>query len=229
MNLDQPGTTRPVRRAGLVDQVAELFRAEVVTGRWGVGERIPTEPELVAAFGVGRNTVREALQSLVHAGLLRREQGRGTYVISDSELAAPLGRQLAGGSRQHYLELRQVLDSAAAQLAARHRTADDIIRMRALREQREASWAHDDADARARADVELHAAVVAASHNPLYVELYSSMTGVFAQHMRDGDGDGEREHPAHELHRELVEAVAAGDGERAVAAVAGIFAPFAGA
>ncbi len=71
-----------MRRVGLIDQAAARFRDQIVSGRWAVGERIPTEAALVAEFGVGRNTVREALQSLVHAGLLRREQGRGTFVIS---------------------------------------------------------------------------------------------------------------------------------------------------
>ncbi|MEK8225360.1 GntR family transcriptional regulator [Oerskovia sp. M15] len=70
----------------------------MVSGRWPVGERIPTETDLVSEFEVGRNTVREAIQSLVHAGLLRREQGRGTFVISSSELTGTLERQLAGAA-----------------------------------------------------------------------------------------------------------------------------------
>ena len=69
MNREQSGTREPMRRVGLIDQAAARFREEVVSGRWPVGERIPTEAALVAEFGIGRNTVREALQSLVHAGL----------------------------------------------------------------------------------------------------------------------------------------------------------------
>ena len=111
---------------GLIDQVAARFQEEIASGRWPVGERIPVEADLVTAFGAGRNTVREALQSLVHAGLLSREQGRGTFVISTSELSGSLARQLAGGSRQHYLELRLALDSTAASLAALRRTDADI-------------------------------------------------------------------------------------------------------
>ena len=84
MNHPESGTPPPVRRVGLIDQVAALFQEEITSGRWPVGERIPVEADLVAAFGAGRNTVREALQSLVHAGLLSREQGRGTFVISTS-------------------------------------------------------------------------------------------------------------------------------------------------
>src|SRR6478609_7781875 len=197
MNPEQSDTREPLRRVGLIDQAAARFRDEVVSGRWPVGERIPTEAALVAEFGIGRNTVREALQSLVHSGLLRREQGRGTFVISSSELTGTLERQLAGGERRHYLELRLALDSTAASLAARSRTEADVALLRA---------------------------VVTATHNPLYVTLYSSMLDVFTVHMRDDESADEV--AAHRRHHELVEAIAAGDAERAAAAVASIFGPF---
>ncbi|MEV4458097.1 FCD domain-containing protein [Microbispora sp. NPDC049633] len=209
---------------GLIEQAAERFREEVVSGRWPVGERIPTEAALVSEFGIGRNTVREALQSLVHAGLLRREQGRGTFVISSSELTGTLERQLAGGTRRHYLELRLSLDSAAASLAALNRSDADVELLRELRDRREASWSTDDLDLRASADLALHHAIVAATHNPLYVKLYSSMLDVFAAHMRDEKS--EDEDAAHRHHHELVEAIADGDADRAAAKVVAIFKPF---
>ncbi|MGW5266279.1 FadR/GntR family transcriptional regulator [Microbispora sp. NPDC004025] len=209
---------------GLIEQAAERFREEVVSGRWPVGERIPTEAALVSEFGIGRNTVREALQSLVHAGLLRREQGRGTFVISSSELTGTLERQLAGGTRRHYLELRLALDSAAASLAALNRSDADVELLRELRDRREASWSSDDLDLRASADLALHHAIVAATHNPLYVKLYSSMLDVFAAHMRDEKI--EDEDAAHRCHRELVEAIADGDADRAATKVVSIFKPF---
>jgi DNA-binding FadR family transcriptional regulator len=213
-----------MRREGLIDQAAARFREAVVSGRWPVGERIPTEAALVSEFGVGRNTVREALQSLVHAGLLRREQGRGTFVISDSELNGALQRQLAGGTRRHYLELRLALDSSASSLAAHNRSEADVELLRELCDRREASWSEGDVGLRASADLALHSAIVAATHNPLYVELYSSMLNLFAVHMHDDEN--EDEDAAHLHHRELVEAIAERDAARAVATVGLIFEPF---
>ncbi|MFW7414502.1 FadR/GntR family transcriptional regulator [Demequina sp. SO4-18] len=209
-----------------MSQAAARFRDEVVSGNWPVGERIPTETALVEEFGIGRNTVREALQSLVHAGLLRRDQGRGTYVISTSELTGTLERQLAGGSRRHYLELRLALDTTAAALAAVRRSEDQVALLRELCERRAESWSTLDVDARAHADLALHRAVVDATHNPLYITLYSSMLDVFAVHMRDDESEDEE--AAHGRHRELVEAIADRDADRAVAAVAAIFDPFMG-
>jgi len=226
MNSGESDTRRPVRRAGLIDQAVERFRDEVVSGRWPVGERIPTEADLVSEFGVGRNTVREAIQSLVHGGLLRREQGRGTFVISSSELTGTLERQLAGGSRRHYLELRRALDSTAASLAASSRSEADVDLLRELRDRREEVWSTGDRDLRAGADLALHRAIVAATHNPLYLQLYSSMLDVFAVHMRDEEREGDDEEAAHRHHHELVEAIADGDPDRAAAMVAAIFGPF---
>lgn len=224
MSSEDSDTQEPMRRVGLIEQAAERFREEVASGRWPVGERIPTEAALVSQFGIGRNTVREAVQSLVHAGLLRREQGRGTFVISSSELTGTLERQLAGGTRRHYLELRLALDSAAASLAALNRSDADVELLRELRDRREASWSTDDLDLRASADLALHNAIVAATHNPLYVKLYSSMLDVFAAHMRDEKS--EDEDAAHRYHHELVEAIADGDADRAATKVASIFKPF---
>ena len=66
--------------------------------------------------------------------------------------------------------------------------------------------------------------IVAATHNPLYLQLYASMTDVFASHMRhEESGDDAR---AHRHHHDLVEAIADGDASRATALVAAIFEPF---
>ncbi|NED61588.1 FadR family transcriptional regulator, partial [Streptomyces sp. SID10244] len=58
----------PPRRTSelVVDRMRDLIRS----GEWAVGERIPPEPALVALFGVGRNTIREAVRALEHAGML---------------------------------------------------------------------------------------------------------------------------------------------------------------
>ena len=173
---------------------------------------------------MGRNTVREALQSLVHSGLLVREQGRGTFVISDSELSGSLERQLGGGTRRHYLELRYALDSTAAALAAVNRTEADVRNLRHLRERRQDSWLTNDDDVKAAADLALHRAIVEATHNPLYVTLYSSMLDVFAARMR-GEASPD-EDAAHRRHHDLVEAIAEQDSEQAAAHVAAIFSPF---
>jgi len=63
---------RSTERTALVPQVIEQLQTQITSGEWAVGTRIPPEPDLAAQLGVGRNTLREAVLALVHAGLLER-------------------------------------------------------------------------------------------------------------------------------------------------------------
>src|SRR3954454_19340021 len=98
----------PVPRSGtLADQVIARLRAEITSGAWPVGSRIPTEPELVDEFGVARNTVREAIRALAHNGLLDIRQASGTYVVATSELAGVMQRRFTNAEPLHIAELRR--------------------------------------------------------------------------------------------------------------------------
>jgi GntR family transcriptional regulator len=63
-------------------EIAKALHGELLKGAWRPGERIPTEPELERRFGVSRGTLRAAIAELVQAGLLQRQAGRGTFVLS---------------------------------------------------------------------------------------------------------------------------------------------------
>lgn len=63
-------------------RIGRELRQDIQSGRWEVGEQIPSESELAATYGVSRGTVRSAIEQLVREQMLRKEQGRGTFVIS---------------------------------------------------------------------------------------------------------------------------------------------------
>src|SRR3954462_13375839 len=84
---------RTARRAGLIEQVIEQLREQIIAGTWAMGRRIPTESELAQLTGTSRNTVREAVQSLVHSGLLERRQGSGADVLGGSQPPGAVGRR----------------------------------------------------------------------------------------------------------------------------------------
>ncbi len=71
-------------------QIAGLLEREINAGQRTAGDRLPTEAELSAQFGVNRHTVRRALEALSARGLVRVEQGRGSFVAEDV-LDYPLG------------------------------------------------------------------------------------------------------------------------------------------
>lgn len=65
-------------------QVADALRGRIRRGLLKQGEAIPTIDQLMVEFGVGRTTVRQAVQTLAQDGLLSPEQGRGTFVTADA-------------------------------------------------------------------------------------------------------------------------------------------------
>ncbi|WFU51749.1 phosphonate metabolism transcriptional regulator PhnF [Sinorhizobium terangae] len=70
------------RRRGLVvwKQIEAVLAEELIAGKYPAGSKLPTEPELMARFNVGRHTLRQTMSELEAKGLVRIEQGRGTFV-----------------------------------------------------------------------------------------------------------------------------------------------------
>jgi DNA-binding FadR family transcriptional regulator len=197
-------------RSALADQVIAALRAQITSGEWPVGARIPTEPELVEQLGVARNTVREAVRALAHNGLLDIRQGSGTYVVATSELAGVMDRRFADAAPQHVAELRSTLEASGARLAALRRTPQDVTQLETLLERREAAWSSGEVERFVEADANLHLAVVAASHNDVLTALYADLGHVLRAFLRYDVG--ERLRPEDHLdHARMIAAIRSGD------------------
>ena len=61
-------------------QIAEFIQEKIYDQEWTVGDQVPTENELMQAFGVSRGTAQKGIMYLVKHGLLERRQGKGTFV-----------------------------------------------------------------------------------------------------------------------------------------------------
>ncbi|MEU8345049.1 transcriptional regulator, GntR family [Actinomadura meyerae] len=165
-------TLRTARRSSLVDQVIAQLRDEIVGGSWPVGAKIPPEPVLAESLGVGRNTVREAVRALTHAGLLESRQGDGTYVRATSELSGAVRRRLERAELIEILEVRRGLEVEAARLAATRRTEADIAAIAVALARRDAALAAGAHETFVEADLAFHTAVVEATHNRVLTDLY---------------------------------------------------------
>lgn len=69
-------------------QLKDAFRERIRTANWSAGSQIPSEAELCGIFGVSKITVRQAVSGLVDEGLLRKVQGKGTFVVPDAQSLA---------------------------------------------------------------------------------------------------------------------------------------------
>ncbi|MBW0102000.1 FadR/GntR family transcriptional regulator [Pseudonocardia sp. KRD291] len=205
------------RNVPLSTQLAEGMRDRIDSGDWPVGMRIPSESALVAELGVSRNSVREALRSLVHAGLLDARPGDGTYVRASSELRAVLERRARRGGPGDAAEVRSMLECQGARLASTRATPSELDTIgAALRERDHAA----DARAFAAADLAFHRAVVAASGNALLAELHENLEGL-AEHIEAVSATPDfatflaRNRELNACHSDLLDAIAAGDPDRA--------------
>ncbi|WP_034090528.1 FadR/GntR family transcriptional regulator [Streptacidiphilus albus] len=202
------------RREPLADQVIAQLRTQITSGEWPVGSRIPTEVELVEQLGVARNTVREAVRALAHNGLLDIRQGSGTYVLATSELAGVMHRRFADADPEQVTELRLALEAAAARLAATRRTAPDLKLLDTALARREDAWRSGDVEDFIQTDAAFHQAVMAAAHNEVISALYADLGEVLRTELRLTVGPVLVEQ-RYVSHDGILEAIRAGDGEKA--------------
>jgi GntR family transcriptional regulator len=76
-------------------QVEKIIRGRIKDGTWSPGDRLPSEAELCAMFGVSRTVIRQALQDLIHEGLIKRRKGRGSFVAA-GKISEQLVQKLTG-------------------------------------------------------------------------------------------------------------------------------------
>jgi DNA-binding FadR family transcriptional regulator len=205
-------------RSTLSGRVIDEFERLIGSGEWPLGEKIPAEPELMAALGVSRNTVREAVRALVHTGMLVARPGDGTYVTATDSLGAALARQFRQGKALELIEVRRMIERDAAGLAAARRSAEELHDLRALFRAQSEALAAGDRDAYLDAELAFHAAVVDAAHNATLSQLYAQMTASVRESIELGLDTG-MEHAEHViLHDALLDAITAQDPPQAEAA-----------
>lgn len=209
------------RRAGLVDQVIEQMRRAITSGEWPVGQRIPPEPELVTALGVGRNTVREAVRALSHAGLLEVRQGDGTFVRATSEISGAV-RRMCGTELKEVLQVRRTLEMEGARLAAKHRTDAELARLTELLHKRDVAMEAEQWAEVIEHDTAFHVLLVQCSHNTLLAELYQGLTEAVKASVA-ASVDTSQPGVDQVSHTGLLHAVRDGDQEKAAIEAGGFF------
>lgn len=211
---------RAVRRGGLVEQVIDALTAPIESGEWPPGHRLPAVTDLAAELEVGRSTVREAVQALAHRGLLDVAQGRGTFV-ANAPGAGTWTLRLRRTEALDIYEARRGPEIEAARLAALRRTDDDVAAIEAAIGDRRAARTCGAVGEWAAADLALHRAVVAATHNPVLGRLFDALAdGVRDSFTHQSADPGSGVDTAAE-HDALVAAIVRRDPEAAAAATRG--------
>lgn len=206
--LSGQGQTAPQTSAG----VAQQLEYQLLEGRWGVGEKLPSERQLAETFDVSRPVVREMLRGLQERGLITVQPGRGSYVrdvaatdgVSSLNVLARRGKVTA----RHLVTARAMLECEAAALAAQAHTSEDARRMKQILAAFDAS---DDTETSAELDVSFHEAVGIASGNPVLQIMFASIRNLTHGLVLRSLTDREVRMEGVPYHRMILDAILRGD------------------
>lgn len=168
--------------------IAETLKQQITEGTYRAGDKLPTEPELMKTFGVGRSSVREAVKLLVNMGVVRVQQGSGTFVAVPSN-NDDVNIKMSTADRTELDEVRKILDIAIVEKAVARRTEKDIERMRASLEKRKVNAEKGLLEECIEADLNFHIAIADAAHNRILADIYrSAATHLLSEFNRIYDG-----------------------------------------
>lgn len=207
-----------LKQGKLAEVIAAQIRGEIRNGSLGLGDRLPTERELIEQLGVSRATVREALMLLEADGFVQVRAGRhgGAYVTSPKieRLATILDVILAveQTTTAQLLEARALMEPLAVRLASQRATSDDLERIEASIARAEAHT--DDPAILAEEAARFHILVAESTHNGVI----SALTATTQQliYSRAFEAFGTEVDTTIRAHRGILDALRAGDAEAAV-------------
>jgi GntR family transcriptional regulator, transcriptional repressor for pyruvate dehydrogenase complex len=211
----EPLETR-TRGVAVLDALADMVERSGLK----IGDRLPPEVSLAATLGVGRSTIREALNRWEGLGIIRRRRGDGTYLsarVQTSRGLVPTMVRLEGEALLRLLEIRRTLENDVvrkATIKATRAQRDGISRL--------CTVLLADVDAGRpwrKADHAFHGAIYDATGNPMYGQILTNLDhalerGAASPFSRDGFGLDSFPH-----HRDLADAIVANDPDMAAAAM----------
>jgi DNA-binding FadR family transcriptional regulator len=172
---------RPQRKRGDSGRLRVILEKEIRSERWQKGERLPTERELCARYGVARNTLRRALQSLEDKKLIVRHVGRGTFKSSAAveEVFGVLDLdRIEEFSPADVMECRLIFEPGLVPHVVARATKADLDRLSECLKRGAAATSLTEFE---HWDTELHDAIAAATHNSITTSMYRSLARVRKQ------------------------------------------------
>jgi DNA-binding FadR family transcriptional regulator len=207
--------TTPLARHSLADAVVGRLQQQLSLGVYQPGDKLPSEPELMTQFGVGRSTIREAVRILANTGLVTVRQGSGTMVEPQRGITEPLQQRLRRADAGDLDEVRQLLEMKIAEKAALLRTRKDIAKMTTLLEQRHIAAQTGDTEQTITIDIRFHVAMAVAARNDILVDLYRTVAEQMGRHFRQTHLNTDSFVATQHLHEQLLQSIIDKDPKKA--------------
>jgi len=206
------------------DITAQLLRL-IQERRLAPGDRLPSERALAVGLGVSRPALRESLATLEAMRVIARRPNSGIYLAErDSPpsfesvvLRSTLGLPLETETIVQSMEVRNLLELHAVDLACRRRTGDDLAHLQAIVGRTRMRLA----EGRSIIDLDeaFHLGVVAAAHNPVFLQVVHGFYRLSAPRREVYFADLRRCSRSHREHQAILKAIRARDSDAAQAAM----------
>jgi DNA-binding GntR family transcriptional regulator len=187
----------------LEESVYRSLREEILEGRIAAGEAL-TECAVAQKLGVSRTPIRAALKRLSEEGLISLTPNRGAVVVGVD------GEDLVG-----IYEIRMRLEGLASRAAAERISSEELKRLSDSVELAEFYISKNDTEHLKELDTEFHGIIYRASGNRLLHKTLSELHGNITAYRRLSLSSGDRLEKSVKEHRDILDAIASGDGERA--------------
>lgn len=202
----------PVPKVSVVDHIVDQIKSLMRDHRYRPGSKLPTERDLAKQLGVSRPTVREALRTLEHMGVLDKHPGSGTQIAGSGKgiLDAPFEFlfMLDQPTLWELNEARTGFEVYVAGLAAERRTPEDLAAIEAaLREYKDT--------VSPEANIRFHQSVAAAAHNRILERIMSSLHEGIRTSIRTLQTVVDDRERSYKVHEEVYLAIRKGDPEEA--------------
>jgi DNA-binding FadR family transcriptional regulator len=210
-------TIEHIQRRKIYHEVLDRLLLRIRAGEWGPGDQLPSERDLMEAYGVGRPAVREAMQAMERSGIVEILHGeRARVVVPTADL---LIEQIAGGAQHllrmqpdmlgHMKDARLFLETGLCRQAAERATPADIARLRQRLDDHRAALV--ETELFVHSDMMFHREIAIIAGNPIFpaiVEALFSWASEYHQTIVRAPG---AEQITLDEHLRIFEAIAAND------------------
>jgi GntR family transcriptional repressor for pyruvate dehydrogenase complex len=167
---------QPIEKPNLSEEIINRVLKQIITKEMEPGDKLPTEREIASLLGVGRSSVREALNALKILGILEVRPGGGTYYKNDGlvliENSIKWGLLLNKEWEKDLMQFRYVIEPQFAYVACQNRTDDDLSDMEEILDRYYGSSSFEEA---ALEDMRFHTKIGEATKNIIFSSIIDTI------------------------------------------------------
>ena len=212
------------RNESLKDRFVKQLTADIISGKYRIGDNLPSERELCEIFGMSRTVVRAGLVELAANRFIETRDRSGSVVL-DYQRNASLsvlnaifdsGGNLSEELMRGFLEARALVEAETARLAARNRDDESLYQLYGIL-RRQFALALEDVEALVETSFDFHRTVAEAGGNPIYPIFLTSMEPTYKILLRQYYRKGVTAEEILPMHKKMYEAIFDRNEEAAVA------------